>query len=226
MILVREVRIAGPIPTKESKQSMTTSTRRKITAISTALVLFLSVATLGSSAGAATEETFTINAASLTVNDVGLPFPIGSSATLRGSLDGTNFSGTLEFSETQLTFPDLVNGTEGRVIIEAGRYAISGSLPGVLNLEALAIGFRIDDGSGGIENCRAKFDSFTIPLNATLNGDGELGLSASGFTIFPNTGCASGAVTAAGLPTSDTEIFMTGTPATTPIDPVTPAYTG
>lgn len=209
---------------------MTTSTRRKITAISTVLALCLSMATLGSSAGAAaTEKTFTISSASLTVNGVGLPLPLGSTATLRGSLDGTSFSGTLEFPDTQLTFPDLVNGTEGRVTLEAGQYAISGSLPGVLNLEALAIGLQIDDGSGGIENCRVKFDGPTIPLDATLNGDGELGLSASGFTIFPNTGCASGAVTAAGLPTSDTEISMTGTPvvpATPPIDPVIPAYTG
>lgn len=206
---------------------MTTSTRRRIAALSTVLALCLSMATLGSSAGAAaTEKTFTISSASLTVNGVGLPFPLGSTATLRGSLDGTSFSGTLEFPDTQLTFPDLVNGTEGRVTLEAGQYAVSGSLPGVLNLEALAVGLRIDDGSGGIENCRVKFDGPTIPLNATLNGAGELGLSAADFTLFPNTGCASDAVTAAGLPTSDTAITMTGTPVAPPVDPVTPAYTG
>lgn len=208
---------------------MSTATRRRLAALGAVLALGLSWATLGSSAGAAaTERTFTINSASLTVNGVGLPFPLGASATVRGSLDGTSFSGTLEFPDTQLTFPDLVNGTEGRVTLEAGQYTISGSLPGVLNLQALAVGLRIDDGSGGIENCRVKFDGPTIPLDATLNGAGELGLSASGFTIYPNIGCASSAVLAAGLPTSDTALTMTGTPVApvTPIDPITPAYTG
>jgi len=207
--------------------------RQRAIALGAALALCLSYTALttSSSVGAdPVEAVFTIDTAALEVNGVALPFPDDATATLTGTLDGANFYGFLNIDSTVvLSFPDLIHSTDGQVGIIAGQYEVTGTIPGTLTLTfaPLSVALVISDGVSDPENCSVAVDP--ISLTATLSAEGALSLTGADFNLAPSS-CSDDAVSAAGLPTTESSLTMTGTqtaPAIVPAEvPVTPAYTG